>query len=565
MSARISNARLSSRYSCLQCREAKRKCDRVTPECTLCAHPSQASTQSRDALEPGAAQIQQLRLVTEHFLDPDVFRHAQLQLPALQIDSLLTDDITATVGGIADIRTIAQKHFATVHVWMPIVSKVLFYKLLLKRLTYNRAELHLLLLAMKLSGDVVTKTPQTQLYEVTKQFQHSAQNSGIFSLLVLQAGIFIACYELGHGIYPAAFMSISSCARYAAALGVDSSVSGHVEAKIETLDLEECRRAWWTILAMDRFMSLANPKRRLVTPDPDTSNYLPIDDQNWDNGTAGPEDACTLGSANTLEMGRFARLAQAAHLLSLVIQDVAVGADDSTQLRRTIFALVHVSRLEARARRLELCSQMSTCFSAILLLDHPTSFHDATSEQHSSHPDATLSPESASVLKSTIEMAERILGAHEAVKNIIAPFVLHVNYKAASVYLQRAVEEPSGVEAGYVATLKKSLKLFSQRWLVADEVHTAGPCEIRVLNSPFEPAQSPPYVEASHRLAETPTPNELRRLLKYINRDRLDVWTRLPLTTPGAIQSARGVDLPGTTTKDVPLSSQYMSSSHSSI
>lgn len=77
-----------------------------------------------------------------------------------------------------------------------------------------------------------------------------------------------------------------------------------------------------------------------------------------------------------------------------------------------------------------------------------------------------------------------------------------------------------------------------------DEVHTAGPCEIRVLNSPFEPAQSPPYgsppesrpprrpdasapdhvVEASHRLAETPTPNELRRLLKYINRDRLDVW-----------------------------------------
>lgn len=507
MSARISNARLSSRYSCLQCREAKRKCDRVTPECTLCAQkdisctfpqrrkrrqvrpkhveassssspqqlpplntpsPSQASTQSRDALEPGAAQIQQLRLVTEHFLDPDVFRHAQLQLPALQIDSLLTDDITATVGGIADIRTIAQKHFATVHVWMPIVSKVLFYKLLLKRLTYNRAELHLLLLAMKLSGDVVTKTPQTQLYEVTKQFQHSAQNSGIFSLLVLQAGIFIACYELGHGIYPAAFMSISSCARYAAALGVDSSVSGHVEAKIETLDLEECRRAWWTILAMDRFMSLANPKRRLVTPDPDTSNYLPIDDQNWDNGTAGPEDACTLGSANTLEMGRFARLAQAAHLLSLVIQDVAVGADDSTQLRRTIFALVHVSRLEARARRLELCSQMSTCFSAILLLDHPTSFHDATSEQHSSHPDATLSPESASVLKSTIEMAERILGAHEAVKNIIAPFVLHVNYKAASVYLQRAVEEPSGVEAGYVATLKKSLKLFSQRWLVAD-------------------------------------------------------------------------------------------------
>lgn len=78
--------------------------------------------------------------------------------------------------------------------------------------------------------------------------------------------------------------------------------------------------------------------------------------------TTGAEDACTLGSANGLEIGRFARLAQAAHLLSLVIKDVAEGSSDSSQLRRTIFALVHVSRIEARLRKLELCTQMTTCF-----------------------------------------------------------------------------------------------------------------------------------------------------------------------------------------------------------
>ncbi len=186
-----------------------------------------------------------------------MFQHAQLQLPTLQIDSLLTDEISAAVGGsTADIRTIAQKHFSTVHAWMPIVSKIQFYKLLPKWLTYSRAELHLLLLAMKLSGDVVTQTPRTELYTLTKQFQHSVESSGIFSLLVLQAGILIACYELGHGVYPAAFLSLASCARYAIALGVDSSVGGHLDPKIEALDLEECRRAWWAILVMDRYKHL---------------------------------------------------------------------------------------------------------------------------------------------------------------------------------------------------------------------------------------------------------------------------------------------------------------------
>lgn len=66
-------------------------------------------------------------------------------------------------------------------------------------------------------------------------------------------------------------------------------------------------------------------------------------------------------------------------------------------------------------------------------------------------------------------MAERMKGAYDSIKNIMAPFVLHVNYKAASIYLQKAIEEPDSEAAVYVATLKKSLQLFSQRWLVASE------------------------------------------------------------------------------------------------
>lgn len=196
-------------------------------------------------------QQQQQYVVAEHFLDPEVFHHAQLQLPTLQIDSVLTDEIAAAVGGIADIQITAQKFYSSIHIWMPIISKMQFSKLLLKRLTHNRAELHLLLLAMQLSSDIVV-VPRTELYEMTKWFRQSVESTGIMSLMVLQAGILITCYEMGHGIYPAAFMSIAHCARYATALGVDSSISANVEPKIQGLDLEECRRTWWAIVALDR-------------------------------------------------------------------------------------------------------------------------------------------------------------------------------------------------------------------------------------------------------------------------------------------------------------------------
>lgn len=76
----------------------------------------------------------------------------------------------------------------------------------------------------------------------------------------------------------------------------------------------------------------------------------------------GPEDALTLGSANSLSMGRFARFAQAAHLLSQVLDRIADGSDDTEQLRRTIFALVNVSRIEAEMRQLEFCTQMAVCY-----------------------------------------------------------------------------------------------------------------------------------------------------------------------------------------------------------
>lgn len=61
-------------------------------------------------------------------------------------------------------------------------------------------------------------------------------------------------------------------------------------------------------------------------------------------------------------MGRYARFAQAAHLLSQVLHQVAEEYTDTAQLRRTIFALVNVSMIEADMRQLEFCTQMAVCY-----------------------------------------------------------------------------------------------------------------------------------------------------------------------------------------------------------
>lgn len=64
-------------------------------------------------------------------------------------------------------------------------------------------------------------------------------------------------------------------------------------------------------------------------------------------------------------MGSFARLAQATYLLSQALREIKPTSGegntphdkDTTQLRRTLLALVHATDREVALRRLELCAQ----------------------------------------------------------------------------------------------------------------------------------------------------------------------------------------------------------------
>ena len=123
------------------------------------------------------------------------------------------------------VQEAATSYFETIHCWFPIVSK--------KRMNIGLPmwdagpDLAMLFLAMKL----VTALPgagegfrpaESPLYTAAKRFLALLEASGAVSLQYLQAMLLVAIYEMGHAIYPAAWMTVGACSRYADMIGIPS-------------------------------------------------------------------------------------------------------------------------------------------------------------------------------------------------------------------------------------------------------------------------------------------------------------------------------------------------------
>jgi hypothetical protein len=169
------------------------------------------------------------------------------------MDAGIPKPVADLVGSVSDIQAAAQVFFKTVHLWMPIVSKLRFQEHLLQRLALRRAELFLLVLAMKLASSHVM-VARSMLYRTVKQFYFDIESTGRLSVPALQAAVLIAIYELGHGIYPAAIISVANCARIGTLLGIDRSLNTwDPSSGVPWVELEERRRVWWSIVILDRY------------------------------------------------------------------------------------------------------------------------------------------------------------------------------------------------------------------------------------------------------------------------------------------------------------------------
>jgi hypothetical protein len=294
MDFRTETVRLA-RTACLVCRRSKRRCDRKLPSCSLCIHrdidcsyparrtpnQTQLATNVLADLTPSSPSPEGYADINGHevpymsfpstlskdtqyvanavyFISPQLHLQARLELPRPSVR--VPANVSSLIGDVSSIRSIASFFFATIHPWLPFISKRTFYSCLLNPLTERRTELCLLTLSMKLCctapGDEEGEdTVKTRLYHTVKRFHHEVESAGFLSIHILQAGILIALYELGQAIYPAAYLTVGACARYGLALGVNKFALASAADDYGPLswnDIEERRRVWWAVLLFDR-------------------------------------------------------------------------------------------------------------------------------------------------------------------------------------------------------------------------------------------------------------------------------------------------------------------------
>ena len=113
--------------------------------------------------------------------------------------------------------------------------------------------------ALCLSMHLVVQQPsadyprmQSSLYANLKSLLGLLEAVGYNSLDVVQCRLLCIFYEMGHGMFPAATISLGTCARIARSLGLYSVQDEPLRNATSRVAEEERRRAWWMLLNLDR-------------------------------------------------------------------------------------------------------------------------------------------------------------------------------------------------------------------------------------------------------------------------------------------------------------------------
>ncbi|KAH7388938.1 hypothetical protein BKA64DRAFT_747579 [Cadophora sp. MPI-SDFR-AT-0126] len=355
--------------ACVACKRQKRRCDKAVPQCSLCRRtgrmcvysdasdppPTAAAfaalqkrlseledrlnttpnTSSGDTSSPaeshrtlsdvgGARNSGQsivspsVPMVSEQqepdfpaalFLDIDCFVWAGIQMPDPSV-GIPTDVLALLSQGNVVVDTSAD-YFSTIHRWMPMVSKKRMHLGIPVR--NGGPDLAMLFLAMKLITAQVDEVADGTLYSIAKGFLSGLEGSGVVSLLCLQAMVLIALYEYSHSIYPAAWMTVGACARYADILGLscgemDVTFMGQTTT---WTGAEERRRVWWAIFILDRIISMGSRRPCSVAEQP-PDGRLPADDEAWDAGDVTRAWGHAVSTHYQVHQSYYARLCQAA-------------------------------------------------------------------------------------------------------------------------------------------------------------------------------------------------------------------------------------------------------------
>jgi hypothetical protein len=412
--------------ACARCRKAKRRCDKALPVCTLCSRLRKecdysdnspglpnadefatlrdkvgeleakleiSMTGSSGIYTPDGASPESLphlhaqgllskpSFPTGFFLDNEVYGKEPIPRPFVTIPQ----HMWTLLGTTANIKAMIEAYFDTVHTWLPIVSK--------KRLSLNlanpnlepTADLALLLLSMKniltepgsiLGGGSVC----SDVYWRTKGFASVVEHSGLLTLHLLQSIVLLSAFEIGQGLFPAAYLTTGHAARLGHALGFHDRKEAPqmLRRPGAWAEIEETTRTWYAVMLLDRYVSLGSSGHPLATEDPSRADVLPADDSSWDIGEMISSEPLYVSSKTSLPASWFQRTCQATHVIGRYLRhrdDKLLEPKDrfneACQLLRTMHALAALMPEEAEKRPEQYATPIALCYTALIHLCDP--------------------------------------------------------------------------------------------------------------------------------------------------------------------------------------------------
>ncbi|RBR05608.1 hypothetical protein FVER53590_03320 [Fusarium verticillioides] len=301
-----SRARASG--SCFSCRERKRRCDKSLPTCYLCRrkgigcyYPQHRGQKNPSPIEDGpslgnvtaggASETTQpekgqdlVNAEAIRFLAPDLFRDMNLQIPRHEWQ--MPAEIEAQLGSQQQMQETTKAFLQLTKSWMPIVNGKRHLAAALNPLVPLRRPTALLALCMKLCCLPVDKVEEKRvLYELVKKLYAEVERQEDSCFQLMQSAVFIAVFEMGDAIFPAAYLTVGALARYGMAMGMNkinqTALGKNCAATVGAswADIEEMRRVWWGALILDRLLNVSQPSRGLSTADPSFEDFLPVDDE----------------------------------------------------------------------------------------------------------------------------------------------------------------------------------------------------------------------------------------------------------------------------------------------
>ncbi|KAH7030594.1 uncharacterized protein B0I36DRAFT_408668 [Microdochium trichocladiopsis] len=319
-------------------------------------------------------------------------------------------NVLNSLGDGSSIQSTITQYFDTVNSWLPMVSKrylhggywcresdASFLLLSMQLITSSRAEIELDGSSEVARFYTQARAANSTIYGTARHFASQLEHDGVVSIRYLQGLVLLALYEYGHGIMPAAWITIGRCVRYADLLRLNPGGNkvGILGASSTWTEAEERRRTWWAVYIVEKMIGVAFDGtltcRGGVCSEPTPRTPFPCEDLLWESGEMVPSSEARLALAPYSDpQSPFARLCQAAMLASRVLRQTCherepewKNDDDAesgvAQLMVTIQELDDALAAESATSRLGF---LGLTAAKILVLDSRLSLLRLSEEKH---------------------------------------------------------------------------------------------------------------------------------------------------------------------------------------